>query len=178
LTELKQRGVIYALGTGNLKSGAFIKLGPSGLADKFETGGFGCDGFTRLEMLKTAVKRVEKVAGATIAPHQVYVIGDTPKDVSAGKAGGFHTAAVTDGFSTREELIHAGPELIEKDFHNMKPWLLWLGLEKDPRGVERASYIFPDCGIEHVEFGRTGLDTAQVRLMKKEEAKKRRHKRK
>ncbi|MFA5160788.1 MAG: HAD family hydrolase [Elusimicrobiales bacterium] len=167
LAELKKRGVMVALGTGNLKGGAYLKLGPSGLAGHFECGGFGCDGFTRLEMLKAAVRRAEKLAGTKIAPAQIYVIGDTPKDVSAGKEGGYHTAAVTDGFAPREALLNAAPELLEKDFSDMRPWLVWLGLERDPKGVKRASYIFPDCGIEHVQFGRTGMDTEQLRLMKK-----------
>ena len=168
IAALKKTGtVIVALGTGNLKEGAYIKLGPSGLGAHFDCGGFGCDGFERLDMLRAAVKRAEKLSGGAIAPSQVYVVGDTPKDVSAGKLGGYHTAAVTCGFGSYEELLHSGSELLAKDFSNLKPWLLWLGLEKDPRGVERASYMFPDCGIEHVEFGRTGLDTAQLRLMQK-----------
>jgi phosphoglycolate phosphatase-like HAD superfamily hydrolase len=165
---LKKTGsVIVALGTGNIKEGACIKLAPSGLAAHFECGGFGCDGFERIDMLRAAVKRASKLCGEAIPPSHVYVIGDTAKDVAAGKLGGYHTAAVSCGFGSQDELMHSAPELLAEDFSDLEPWMIWLGLDEDPLGVQRASYMFPDCAIEHVQFGRSGMDTAQLRLMRR-----------
>ncbi|HOX23032.1 MAG TPA: hypothetical protein PLL10_06165, partial [Elusimicrobiales bacterium] len=50
------------------------------------------------------------------------------------------------------------PELLEPDYTDLYPWLLWLGLKTDPKGVQRGSYICPDSPIDHVFYSRTGLD--------------------
>jgi len=166
----KHKNVMVGLGTGNLKEGAFIKLEPSGLSGEFVCGGFGCDGYHRADVLRKAVRRAEKIAGRKISPAEVYIVGDTPLDVAAGKECGYRTGVVTCGYSPRGELLRAGPELIEKDFTNLGPWLVWLGLSKDPKGVERASYMFPDCPIEHVQFGRTGIDSVWLKRLQKVKA--------
>ena len=81
----KDPDVILALGTGNLEQGARIKLEPSGLNSFFELGGFGEDGHTREDMLLAAVKRAEKKYKTTLKPENIYVIGDTHRDIVAAK---------------------------------------------------------------------------------------------
>ncbi len=152
----KRRDVFIGLGTGNLKKGAFIKLKPSGLSKYFIFGGFGCDSYERAEVLKKAVKRAEKIAGRKARVCDVYIIGDTHKDVSAGKEAGYHTGAVTCGFGDRSKIMRTGPELVAEDFTDLSPWLIWLGLKKDPKGIKRDSLMFPDTPIEHVQYARTG----------------------
>lgn len=171
---LGQKDVMLGLGTGNLRKGAFIKLEPSGLARYFLFGGFGCDSFHRTQVLKTAVKRAGRLAGKGIEPKDVYVIGDTHKDVLAGKEAGYHTGAVTCGFGDRKKIIAAGPELVSKDFRKLKPWLIWLGLKKDPKGVRRDTYIFPDYPIEHVLYAKTGINEKIKKLRKKKYGNRRR----
>ncbi|MDA8244947.1 MAG: HAD hydrolase-like protein, partial [Elusimicrobia bacterium] len=162
------------LGTGNLKDGAFIKLEPSGLMKHFAFGGYGCDSHHRSEVLRKAVQRAARIAGNSIKDGEVYVIGDTHRDVEAAKEAGYHSGVVLDGFGDRALIMRSNPELIAKDFAAMKPWLIWLGLEKDPKGVRRGTYICPDSPIEHAHYGRTGLDLRDIELgMKKlREAKK------
>lgn len=147
--------VAVGLATGNLKEGAFIKLKPSGLSHYFIFGGFG-DDRKREDMLLKAVNNASSMLGVDIKPNQVYVIGDTDKDIVAAKSCGFHSACVLDGFGDYASIIRSGPEFIEKDFSNVKVWLVWLGIEKDPKGVKRGSYICPDTPIEHAYFGMTG----------------------
>lgn len=120
-------GVLIGLGTGNVKPGAQLKLRPSGLLGHFTFGGFGCDGYTRVSVLRTAVRRASEAAGTRIPPDAVYVIGDTDKDVKAGKAAGYHTGVVTAGFGELDKIRKAGPELIAPDFRNPRPWLRWIG---------------------------------------------------
>jgi phosphoglycolate phosphatase-like HAD superfamily hydrolase len=162
------KGVLLGLGTGNLKEGAFIKLGPSGLLRHFAFGGYGCDSHHRSEVLKKAVARAAKLAKTSVKDGDVYVIGDTHRDVEAAKEAGYHSGVVLDGFGDRERLMRANPELMARDFSAMKPWLIWLGLMKDPRGVRRGTYICPDSPIEHAHYGRTGADLRDIELgMKK-----------
>ncbi|MBI4347341.1 MAG: HAD family hydrolase [Elusimicrobia bacterium] len=127
LRELKRLpGVLLGLGTGNVKPGARLKLRPSGLLDHFTFGGFGCDGYTRVSVLRTAVRRASAATGRRIPPDAVYVIGDTDKDVKAGKAAGYHTGVVTAGFGELDKIRKAGPELIAPDFRNLRTWLRWI----------------------------------------------------
>jgi phosphoglycolate phosphatase len=149
--------VVIGLGTGNVEKGAYIKLKPSGLSEYFLFGGFGDTYEERHKMLKKAVKSAEKIIKSKINPLEVYVIGDTSKDVIAAKECYYHSAVVLDGFGDNKKILKSGPELIEKDFTDLGVWLMWLGLEKDPKGVERFSYICPDTPIEHAHFGMTGI---------------------
>lgn len=152
----ENKDVFIGLGTGNIKEGAYIKLGPSNLSHYFLFGGFGTNHDKREDMLKEAVKNAQKILKIKFEPNQVYVIGDTEKDVMAAKLCGFHTACVLDGFGDYSKIISSGPELLEKDFSNIDVWLIWLGLKKDPKGVKRGTYICPDTPIEHAYFGMTG----------------------
>ncbi|MBO7605365.1 MAG: HAD hydrolase-like protein, partial [Elusimicrobiaceae bacterium] len=91
----KDKEIILGLGTGNLEQGAKLKLEPSKLAKYFTVGGYGEDGHTREEMLKAAVKRAEKKYKTKLTPDQVFVIGDTHRDIVAAKNCGFHSAVLT-----------------------------------------------------------------------------------
>lgn len=158
----KNKDVLIGLGTGNLKRGACLKLEPSGLAKYFSFGGYGCDSHIRSKVLIKAVERAEKLLKAKINPSDVYVVGDTHRDVAAAKEAGYHSATVLDGFGEAREIRKSGPEMLAKDFTDLKPWLIWLGLERDPKGVRRGAYICPDSPIEHAHYGRTGTDLKDV----------------
>lgn len=157
-----RKDVMVGLGTGNLKAGAMIKLAPSGLLKYFPFGGYGCDSGVRSELLMKAVERAEKLLKAKVKPADVYVIGDTHRDVEAAKAAGYHSAAVLDGFGEEKAIMRSGPELMASNFDDLYPWLVWLGLERDSRGVKRGTYICPDSPIEHAHYGRTGTDLKDI----------------
>lgn len=159
-----RKDVLIGLGTGNLKDGAFIKLQPSGLMKYFAFGGYGCDSHHRSEVLRKAVRRAEKLTGVRVNENQVFVIGDTHKDIEAAKEAGYHSAAVLDGFGEERLIMRSNPELISKNFYDLAPWLIWLGIEKDPRGIRRGTYICPDSPIEHAHYGRTGMDVNDIDL--------------
>ena len=163
----KDKDIIIALGTGNVEEGAFIKLKPSGLDKYFTLGGFGTDGHTREEMLKAAVKRAEKKFKTKLTPDQVYVIGDTHRDICAAKNCGFHNAVVTcSKLGDPKKIQRAAAELEEKDFKDLTTWRVWLGLKTDPKGVKRGSYIMPASAIEHVFFSRTGIDEDRLKMLR------------
>jgi len=154
--------ILIGLGTGNLKGGACLKLEPSGLAKYFSFGGYGCDSRHRSDMLRCAVKRAEKTAKIKIQPNAVFVIGDTHMDVLAAKEAGYHSGAILDGFGDAREIQKSGPEMLAKDFTDLNPWLIWLGVRRDPKGVRRDTYICPDSPIEHAQYGRTGIDLNDI----------------
>lgn len=126
----REKTVLLGLGTGNMERGARIKLEPSGFNVYFKFGGFGSDGLHRSGLLKKAVKRAGRIAGESISPADVFVIGDTPLDVEAGKKAGYKTVGVGTGFATWESLAGSRPDHLARDFRETKKWLKWFGISK------------------------------------------------
>ena len=129
----REEGVLLGLGTGNVEEGARIKLEPSGLNGYFSFGGFGSDSFHRAALLKKAVQRARKSLnghGRAVRAEEVFIIGDTPLDVTAGREAGFRTVGVGTGFSGWSELAASKPDHLAKDFRRISQWLDWLGLRK------------------------------------------------
>jgi len=135
----REPGVLLGLGTGNMERGARIKLEPSGFNRYFRFGGFGSDSFHREVILKHAVRRARRLAQSPIAPAEVWVIGDTPFDVEAGRKAGFKTVAVGTGFATWKSLVEARPDHLARDFKGVEKWLNWFGLRRSPRSKPRRS---------------------------------------
>lgn len=162
----KEKDVVLALGTGNIEQGAKIKLEPSGLLKYFACGGYGEDGHKREDMLKAAVKRAEKKYKTKFTPDQVYVVGDTHRDVLAAKNCGFHSAAILSGLGDAHLLQRAAAELELKNFNDVVTFYVWLGLQTDPKGVKRGIYISPASAIEHVFFSRTGIDEDRLKMLR------------
>ncbi len=81
-------GVVQSLLTGNLKPNAAVKLGAFGLllpALDLEIGAYGSDDRHRPALVSIARERAAARHGQ--APEQTILIGDTPLDVAAGRAG-------------------------------------------------------------------------------------------
>ncbi len=105
LEGLESRGdVALGLLTGNIAPGARLKLGSVGLADRFPVGGFGSDDEVRDRLPPVAVRRARRHWGVDFSAEAVVVIGDTPRDVACGRAGGHRTVAVATGRIPRRVL--------------------------------------------------------------------------
>lgn len=124
----RDRRVLLGLGTGNMERGARIKLEPSGFNPYFQFGGYGSDSFHRHALLKKAVQRARKLSPGPFRPSDVFVIGDTPFDVAAGKKAGFKTIAVGTGFADWKELAASRPDHLTRDFRDLAKWLSWFEL--------------------------------------------------
>lgn len=168
LTFLAQdKDIILGLGTGNLEAGARCKLVPSGLGAFFTVGGYGEDGHTREEMLQAAVKRAEKKFKTKLDPDNIFIIGDTHRDIVAAKNCGFHNAVLTSGFGEAKKIQRAAAELEVKNFtKDFNLFCVWLRLKTDPKGVKRGRYIMPATAIEHVFFSRTGIDEDRLKMLR------------
>lgn len=124
----RDKRVLLGLGTGNMEKGARIKLEPSGFNAYFLFGGYGSDAFHRHQLLKKGVERAKKIAHASFTAKDVYIIGDTPFDVSAGKKAGYKTVAVATGYAEWKELVASKPDHLAKNFKDIKTWLSWFEL--------------------------------------------------
>jgi phosphoglycolate phosphatase len=54
-----------------------------------------------------------------VTPQETWMVGDSPGDIRAGRAARCHTAAVTYGLRTREELEREGPDRILDRFADL-----------------------------------------------------------
>ena len=112
--------IYVGLGTGNLEKGAKIKLERGGLNPYFSFGGFGSDSSNRDEVLKTAVLKAEIKFNITSSPEDIYVIGDTPKDILSAKAIGAKAIGVATGGYSIQELNHHLPNIVFKNFKEIE----------------------------------------------------------
>lgn len=124
----REKGVLLGLGTGNMEKGARIKLDPSGFNVYFMFGGYGSDAFHRHSLLRKAVVRAKKLAREPFDKSDVYVIGDTPLDVAAGKKAGFKTVGVGTGFADWTALKASKPDHLARDYKDLEKWLSWFEL--------------------------------------------------
>jgi phosphoglycolate phosphatase-like HAD superfamily hydrolase len=118
--------VAVGLLTGNTRAGARIKLGHYGLDRFFKFGGFGDDHLERDDVARDALSAVRHRSNGTVDLRRVWVIGDTPTDVSCGRTIGARVIAVATGNHTRDELAAAAPDHLFDDFSDPAPVLaLW-----------------------------------------------------
>ncbi len=99
LEALSRRGdVVNMLLTGNVPAGAQAKLRHYGLWSFFGAGGaFSVEGHDRPSIARQARELAGEHGGQAPSGEQMVVIGDTPHDISCGKAIGARTLAVATG---------------------------------------------------------------------------------
>jgi phosphoglycolate phosphatase len=108
--------IAQGLLTGNLRRGAEAKLAHFGLWDFFPFGAFADDSENRSELGPHALARAgTHHGGATFAPDKVWVIGDTPHDISCGRAIGARTLALATGQFSPDDLALHRPDALLPD---------------------------------------------------------------
>jgi phosphoglycolate phosphatase-like HAD superfamily hydrolase len=113
----RTEGVVQSLLTGNMEPNALIKLASfelDGYLD-FEVGGFGSDHRHRPSLVEVARTKAEAKYGTAFAGAATVLVGDTPLDVAAGRAGGARTVAVATGPYRVEELRTCGADAVLAD---------------------------------------------------------------
>ncbi len=106
----------HAVGTGNTKVGALLKLQNAGLSKYFQCGGY-ADGFEeRWQIVADAYKNATTLWGDAF--DDVFVIGDTTRDLESAKKLNFKCICVANGFHSLEALLDAGAEVILPDLTN------------------------------------------------------------
>lgn len=117
---------LLGLLTGNVRAGAQTKLDHYGLWDHFSCGGFGDDHYDRDDVARAAVESARVTAGRDFDPRDVWVIGDTPLDVSCARAVGANAVAVATGWHPLEELAACEPDHVFADLSDHpRVWAVW-----------------------------------------------------
>jgi phosphoglycolate phosphatase-like HAD superfamily hydrolase len=117
LGEISARpNTMLGLATGNIELGARVKLQRGGLNSYFSFGGFGSDSEDRTELVRKAGEAAGFRHGNSIRPEEIFVIGDTPLDIAAGRGAGYKTVGVATGRYSTVVLRQAGATLVISNF--------------------------------------------------------------
>jgi len=116
--------IAIGLATGNVEAGARIKLERGNLNRYFPFGGFGSDSEDRTELVRRGAERGAAYMGYSPDADHVFVIGDTPRDIVAGREAGFLTVGVATGKYSKEELKESGATVVISDFEQERDQFL------------------------------------------------------
>ena len=107
--RLQAFGAIVGLATGNTRDGARLKLTSAGLGATFDLsrGAYGCDAEARADIVRLAAVRCGARDGEAVV-----VVGDTERDVHAGRAIGARVVGIATDDAARRELLDAGADAI------------------------------------------------------------------
>ncbi len=111
LEELNKRNVLIGWVTGNLEPIAMGKMKKVGLDHYFRFGGFGSDDISRTNLVKIAMKIAKENFGFEFNDN-VFLFGDTPNDVKAGKEAGVKAVGVATTIYSTKQLKNAGADFV------------------------------------------------------------------
>ncbi len=120
LDELKSRGAILGVVSGNLREIGRRKLELAGLWHYFSIDAFSEDGHTRADLAREAALRAS-LGERNGSFRRISLVGDHQNDVAAAKANGFQSVAVATGISSAEELAAVSPDVLLRDLTEADP---------------------------------------------------------
>jgi phosphoglycolate phosphatase len=115
-------GIVQSVLSGNIRPNAVTKLSAFGLEGfmDFEVGGYGSDDEVRANLVAVAQARATAKYGETFDKANTVLVGDTPRDVLAGRDGGARVVAVATGADSVESLRAAGADIVLPDLRNTR----------------------------------------------------------
>jgi phosphoglycolate phosphatase len=111
LVDLKKQHDLYLVTARQFENRVFMQLADYGWTDIF----------VKVFVTAQKMEKVDLVKNAVITDTTDWFVGDTGKDIEAGKSLGLQTAAVLSGFLNREKLIEYKPSIIINNIINFNP---------------------------------------------------------
>lgn len=123
---LKQKGHVIGLLTGNGRKRALAKVKNLQLEKYFipMIGGFGDQAEQRSDLVSIALQEAEEKTGIKFAKNDVYLIGDSVRDIWCAKEAGVKVIAVATGPESLEALKKEKPDFLFNDFSDVKE-MVW-----------------------------------------------------
>jgi phosphoglycolate phosphatase len=122
LVRLGEAGVTLGIVSGAMEGAARTKLMPGNLGRYFVFGSYGSDSPDRPELVKIAIQKASLIHDG-LTPRRVYVVGDTPKDITAATAAGAVGVGVATGKYSSDELRGAGAAFVLESLEASFPGL-------------------------------------------------------
>jgi phosphoglycolate phosphatase len=105
--RLHESGKLLGVASGNLEPIGWLKLEKAGLRSRFQFGAFSYPLEFRADIFRFGMEQAQDMLGLNAA---VYVVGDTPADVSAARAVGLPVIAMATGTYSFAELLTCEPD--------------------------------------------------------------------
>ena len=122
LVRLGEAGVMLGVVSGAMEGAARTKLMPGNLNRFFVFGGYGSDSPDRAELTEMGIAKATRLP-AQLTPAQVFVVGDTPRDIEAAQAAGAVSVGVATGHFSTKELLAAGGDHVLGSLEDSFPGL-------------------------------------------------------
>lgn len=112
--------IVQSVLSGNIRPNAFTKLSTFHLDSyiDFEVGGYGSDDEVRANLVSFAQERASAKYAAKFDQGNTVLIGDTIRDVQAGRNGGARIVAVASGSDSMEALRAEGADIVLPDLRD------------------------------------------------------------
>lgn len=104
LRRIGRSGAILGVVSGAMEGAARTKMEPGKLGRYFVFGAYGSDSPDRDEVTRLAIAKAERLHGRALGRAEVYVVGDTPRDIEAAHAADATAIGVASGHYTAEQL--------------------------------------------------------------------------
>ena len=121
LKQLSHDGHLLGIITGNSDGSAHIKLQRGDLNRWFTFGGYAVAGGDRASIVRAAVETGKAILGQDVPNAEIYVIGDTPRDIEAAHAVGCTAIGVATGHYDVDALRAAGADGVVETFEQELP---------------------------------------------------------
>jgi phosphoglycolate phosphatase-like HAD superfamily hydrolase len=107
IERLHESGKVLGVASGNLEPIGWLKLEKAGLRSRFQFGAFSYPLEFRADIFRFGLEQARNKLGRTAT---VYVVGDTPADVSAARVVGLPVIAMATGTYSFAELLSCEPD--------------------------------------------------------------------
>jgi len=121
LRQLSRDGHLLGLITGNGDGAAHVKLVRGDLNRWFTFGAYAGAGAERADIVREAVARGEAMFGEDVPNAEIFVIGDTPRDIDAAHAAGCSAIGVATGHYDVAALRDAGADHVLETLESELP---------------------------------------------------------
>jgi phosphoglycolate phosphatase len=121
LRQLSRDGHLLGLITGNGDGAAAVKLARGDLNRWFTFGAYATAGVDRPGIVRRAVERGEAMLGSDVPNEDIFVVGDTPLDISAAHAVDCTAIGVATGHYDVDALREAGADHVLETLYEELP---------------------------------------------------------
>lgn len=115
LEHLRDAGFALGVLTGNVQPVARAKLAAAGIDTLLPVGAYGDTAHERSQLVEMALLDADRHYGTAFPLERTVLIGDTPRDIEAARAGGVRVIAVATGQSSAERLAACSPDAVFPD---------------------------------------------------------------
>lgn len=112
LTRLSEAGVLIGVISGAMEGAARLKMQPGKLNRYFIFGAYGSDSPSRPELTRLGIAKAARLHGHDLTRDDVYVVGDTPRDITGAHDAGATAIGVASGHYSIEQLTEANADYV------------------------------------------------------------------